>query len=249
MGKLGTKSVKVGGGSLPKSFSPGNHECKINEVRLKRPPFAKQGEVQYYIEMDLETAPIAGLEGFLIDSKDESKGRYLGQTGRVKSSEWPYKDSSWQGKTWDMNEEIMKFIKSLCITMKSDWMDKADGVYDTIEDLVEAFNNEAPFKDVMFAWCIGGQQVQGDDGYPKYYMHLPKYTKGSELFTLADDDDSILIYDKALHLKVKGGAPATVTSFPATPANGDALFAPAADDNEDPFAPSDDDNEDPFAPE
>lgn len=251
MGKIGTKEVKVGGGSLPKTFIPGNHTCKINTMRLDRPAFAKNGEEMYYIVMDLETKPLGGAyEGFFIDKDDESKGRYLGQTGRLKTSQWPYKDSEYNGKKWDMVDEIIKFLKSVCIEMGSDWMDKADGKYDTIEEMVKAFNNDAPFKDIYFAWCIGGQQIQGDDGYPKYYMHLPKFSRGTKLFTLENDEADLLEYDKAIHLNIKGGTPVTVNTFGTDEDEDDnPLFAaPGADEDEDPFAPTEaDGDEDPFA--
>ena len=249
MGKIGTKDVKVGGGALSKTFMPGNHTCKINNIRLDRPAFAKDGEDMYYLVLDLETESLGeSFEGFFIDKDDESKGRYLGQTGRIKTSQWPYKDSEWQGKTWSMVDEIIKFLKSICITMDSDWMDKADGKFDTIEQMVEAFNKQAPFKDTFFAWCIGGQQVPGDDGYPKYYMHLPKFSRGSKLFTSVDDDADLLEYDKALHLQVKGEAPVTVKNFGTDDEDGDGpLFEGADEDDEDPFAAIEGDDEDPFA--
>jgi len=253
MGKIGTKDVKVGGGSLPKTFMPGNHTCKINNIRLDRPAFAKEGEEMYYIVMDLETESLGeGFEGFFIDKDDESLGRYLGQTGRIKTSQWPYKDSEWQGKKWSMVDEIIKFLKSICITMDSDWMDKADGKFDTIEEMVDAFNKKAPFKDIFFSWCIGGQQVAGDDGYPKYFMHLPKFSRGNKLFTSVEDDADLLEYDKALHLQIKGEAPVTVKNFGAeTSEEDDPLFAApgAEDDDEDPFAATGDEDEDPFAAE
>jgi len=249
MGKIGTKAVKVGGGALPKTFMPGNHTCKINNIRLDRPAFAKDGEDMYYLVLDLETESLGeSFEGFFIDKDDESKGRYLGQTGRIKTSQWPYKDSEWQGKTWSMVDEIIKFLKSICITMDSDWMDKADGKFDTIEQMVEAFNKQAPFKDTFFSWCIGGQQVPGDDGYPKYFMHLPKFSRGSKLFTSVDDDADLLEYDKALHLQVKGEAPVTVKNFGTDDEDGDGpLFEGADEDDEDPFAAIEGDDEDPFA--
>ena len=244
MGKIGTKEVKVGGGSLPKTFIPGNHTCKINSISLDRPKYAKDGEEMYSILMDLETEPIEGFEGFFIDSNNESLGRYTGQIGRVKSSQYAYKDSEWKGKSYSMIDEIIKFLKSLCIELKSDWMDDADGKYDTIEEMVDAFNKQAPFKGVFLSWCIGAQQIEGDNGYPKYFMYLPKYKAGFKLFT-AVGDSSLLPYDKALHLDVKGQAPATVQGF-GTDTNEDPLFAEVADDNDDPFA-VDTDDEDPFA--
>jgi len=248
MGKIGTKDVKVGGGALPKTFMPGNHTCKINNIRLDRPAFAKDGEEMYYLVLDLETEPLGeSFEGFFIDKDKEELGRYLGQTGRIKTSQWPYKDSEWQGKKWSMIDEIIKFLKSVCIEIGSDWMDKADGKFDTIEEMVDAFNKKAPFKDVFLSWCIGGQQVPGEDGYPKYFMHLPKFTRGSKLFTSVEEDGELLEYDKALHLQIKGEAPETVKNFGDDDEDGDGpLFETEDDDGEDPFAVTESEDEDPF---
>tara|TARA_R110001592_G_scaffold148167_6_gene372906 strand:- start:608 stop:1357 length:750 start_codon:yes stop_codon:yes gene_type:complete len=249
MGKIGTKDVKVGGGSTPKTFIPGNHTCKINGVRLDRPPFAKSGEEMYSIIMDLETEPLGGTyEGFFIDKDDESKGRHLGQTGRVKSSQWPHKNSEWNGKKFTMVDEIIKFIKSICEEINSDWADKADGKYDTIEDMVKAFNDEAPFKDVFLDWCVGGQQTTNDEGYPQYYMHIPKWKRGEKQFALSGDAQ-LMTYDKVLHLIVKGEAAKTVSNFAAGSAD-KTWDETNDDDDDDPFAVSSNaSDDDPFAAE
>jgi hypothetical protein len=248
MAGIGTKDVKVGGGSLPKSFAPGNHTCKINEIRLDRPPFAKPGEDMYSIVMDLETQPIENFEGFLIDKNDESKGRYLGQTGRVKSGKWPYKNSEWNGKKFNMVDEIVKFIKSICIEIDSDWCDKVDGKYGTIEEFVEAFNNDAPFKDIFLDWCIGGQQTTNDQGYPQYYMYLPKWQRGEKLFALPGDIN-VMPFDKTLHVDVKDGELKTVNSFESNEtSDDDDPFAVTNTDDDDPFAvDASNDDDDPFA--
>jgi len=251
MGKIGTKDVKVGGGALPKSFAPGNHTCKINGLRLDRPPFAKSGEDMYSIVMDLETEPLENFEGFFIDKTDESKGRYLGQTGRVKSSKWPYKNSEWNGKKYSMTDEIIKFIKTICIEIDSDWADKVDGKFETIEEFIEAFNNDAPFKDIFLSWCIGGQQTMNDAGYPQYFMHLPKWQRGEKLLALPEDVH-LMKFDKVLHVEVKGGEAKPLNTFDPESEAGkddDPLFENASTD-EDPFAVDAggaDADEDPFA--
>lgn len=237
MAGISTKNVKVGGGSLPKSFAPGNHICKINSIRLDRPPFAKQGEDMYSIVMDLETKPVENFEGFFIDKDDESKGRYLGQTGRVKSSKWPYKNSEWNGKKYEMVDEIIKFIKSLCIEIGSDWCDKVDDKYNTIEEFIDGFNADAPYKDVFLEWCIGGQQTTNAEGYPQYFMHLPKWQRGEKLVALPGDVN-IMQFDKVLHVEVKGGEPKPLNTFDPDSDAGkddDPLFDNASTD-EDPFA-------------
>jgi len=74
---------KEGGNGLPKTFAPGNHTLKINSVYLEEFKFI-DGAVHFM--MNMETEPIDGFEGFMIDKDDESKGHYAGQIGRVKAS-------------------------------------------------------------------------------------------------------------------------------------------------------------------
>lgn len=215
MGNIQTKHVKVGtGGKNPMSFTPGNRTCKINSITLDRPPFAKSGEVMYNIMMNLETKPIGnGFEGFFIDKDNESKGRYDGQVGRVKSSAFAYKDSEYKGKTFVMTDEILKFIKTISIAIGDpDWLDKADNKYKTIEKLVEGFNSDAPFKDVYLDWCIGGTQDTNEAGYPVYYMNLAKYESGYKQVA-PEGDAHVIPFNKELHIYVKNGQTAPVKEF------------------------------------
>ena len=68
-----TDDVKVGAGNLPKSFSPGNHTCKINSISLRWPEYMKKkNEKGYEVLLDIETKPIGeGFEGWLIDSMND----------------------------------------------------------------------------------------------------------------------------------------------------------------------------------
>ena len=76
---LSTKDVKTGeaGGGL-KTITPGQHKLKINSIELKRFSFMEQDQGYYFI-MNVETEPIDGFEGFMIDVNDPSKGNYAGK--------------------------------------------------------------------------------------------------------------------------------------------------------------------------
>ena len=249
-----TNDVKVGTGNLPKSFTPGNHICKINNISLRWPEYLKKkGEKAYEVVLDLETAPIGdSFEGWLIDSKNESGPRYLGQTGRIKTRKWPYKDGSWtgSGKTvkFDMVDDILKVIQLIEQECGTTFLVDTSGKFNTIEEIVEAFDKAQPFKDILLSWCIGGEEEVQENGHPKYYLALPKYTKGFKLFSKVGDT-SLLVFDKALHVEVKGGAK-PVNSFPAS---GGIATAGGADDlwdktsgDDDPFATDSSDDDDPF---
>ena len=88
---LSTTDLSTGSGSsgMPKTFGPGNHELKINSVRLDEFRFIENA---FHLMLEMETKPIEGFEGFMIDRNDESKGHYKGQIGRVKASQYAFAD-------------------------------------------------------------------------------------------------------------------------------------------------------------
>lgn len=224
---LVTDKVEVKkGGKLPKSFGPGNHVAKILHIECRQPIWLKPGEnPQYEIIMDLETAPIGGdFEGWFIDKNNEAKGKFLGQTGRVKSRQWPYKDGSWKnpktGKEviFDAVEDALVFIKMIEEECGTDFLVRTSGQFDTIEECVAGFNKEKPFKDVFFYWCIGGQAKMKDDGHFKYFMYLPKYETGFKLFAKEEDKSDVLPYDADRHVE-KEDEPKSVGKF--TPGDDD----------------------------
>ena len=247
-----TNNVKTGGGNLPKSFNPGNHVAKINGIFIRQPEYLKKkGEKGYEIIMDLETKPVGGeFEGWLIDEKDESKGRFLGQTGRVKTRKWPYKDGSWTGNgrtvTFNMVDDILEVIQTLENELGTDFLVRTSGQFDTIEEIVEGFNKDGCYKDKYLKWCIGGEGELKDNGHYKYYMFLPKIkrTEG-QLFAAEDKAENVVVFDEALHVE-KEEAPAQVESFGNNSDGGgaNALYEETSEE-EDPFA-VDADMEDPF---
>jgi hypothetical protein len=250
-----TNDVKVGAGNLPKSFSPGNHTAKINSISLRWPEYLKKkGEKAYEVVLDLETRPIGdSFEGWLVDKEQKDGPRVLGQTARVKTRKWPYKDGSWtgNGKTikFDMVLDILKVIQLLEEEAGSTFLKDTSDKFDTIEEIVEAFNKAQPFKDIYFKWCVGGEEEVSEEGFSKYYMFLPKFEKGYKLFANENNAQHILPYDKALHVESKGGAkPATpVNSFPAgAGAGGAGALWDAAGKDEDIFTIGDDGEDDVF---
>lgn len=240
MSGISTKEVSTGGGSLPKTFGPGNVKAKINSLRLSRPVFAKAGEKMYYLELDMETEPMgSGFEGFFIDKDNESLGRYLGQTGRIKSSQFPYKDSKNDaGKEFFLHIEVIKFLKRIEEECGTQYLDDNDGKFKTIEELVEKFNAAAPFKDTFLNWCLGGQKVMKDNKHYTYYLHIPKYEKGETTKHFVSDANIAMLtkYDAPIHLedKTKTTVVQGFTGGPAAPAATEvsAFQAPSVSDDE-----------------
>jgi hypothetical protein len=193
---LKTKEIaeKKSSGNLAKVIFPGQHKVKLNNLELKRFNFM-ESEGGYYLIMNIETEPIEGFEGFFIDPNDESKGRYEGQVGQVKTNKYFYKDNTLpSGVQISRDEEIIKQIKNICVeTDCLDWLVKADGKFDTIEDLVEGFNKAKPFADKYMNMTIGGKEYLNKQNHYNYDLFLPKYKKGFTLYESATKEKSNLL--------------------------------------------------------
>jgi hypothetical protein len=199
---LSTKNVKTeeAGGGL-KTITPGQHKLKINSIELKRFSFMEQDQGYYFI-MNVETEPIDGFEGFMIDVNDPSKGNYAGKVGQVKANKFFYKDGTTKGGIEIYRDtELMKQIKKICLaTNQAEWFEKADGKYDTIEAMVDGFNNDAPFKDVFLNITVAGKEYQKANGHIGYDMFLPKLSKGLVAMEAADAKLSkIMPFNEADH--------------------------------------------------
>lgn len=211
---LSTKEVKTGGGGLPKTIAPGQHNLKINSVELKRYSFMEKDN-GYYLILNVETEPIEGFEGFFIDVNDESKGRYAGQIGQIKTNAYYYKDGETKsGIKVNRDMEILKQLKNICIASdKESWFDKdADGKFDTVEDFVEGFNKAGITKDKLYKFCVAGKEFERNNGYTGYDLFLPKLTRGTVAFEAANSKISKVIpfNESTMHEKL---TPKEVNNF------------------------------------
>ena len=210
---LSTKDVKSEGqGGLAKTIAPGNHKLKINSIELKQYPFMVTDNA-YYLLLNVETEPIEGFEGFMIDQDDPSKGNYAGQVGAVKTNRFYYKDGQTKGGTKiERDQEILKMVKSLCEWLGTEtWFKKADNKYSTIEELVEGFNSDAPFKDVFADICVAGKEYYRNNGYIGFDLFIPKPAKGSAPIAVEKSAKPVITYSESEHLTK--AAPKEVTSF------------------------------------
>lgn len=193
-----TDLAKEGGSGLPKTISPGNHTLKINSIELEDFKFIDGAK---HLLMHVETEPIDGFDGFWIDKDDESKGRYAGQIGRVKASQYAFADGQTKsGIKIQRDRSILIFIQNLCKALdKNSWFVDQDNKHDSIEEFVQAFNDEAPFKDVYLDMCVAGKEYEGKSGYTNYDMWLPKGSKDG--YAYSAKGGNILTYNEAEHLK------------------------------------------------
>jgi len=199
---MGLSTTDLGngsGGGLPKTIAPGNHVLKINSVELEDFKFI---EGAAHLMLHVETSPIEGFEGFLLDKDDESKGRYTGQIGRVKASQYAFADGATKsGIKIQKDRSILIFLQNLSKTLGiNDWFIEQDGKHDTIEEFVLAFNKTAPFKDKYLEFCVAGKEYVDKKGYTNYDMYLPKSEKGKYAFGEVEEG-KVIKYDEGVHLK------------------------------------------------
>lgn len=195
---LSTTDLKEGGNGLPKTIAPGNHTLKINSVVLEDFKFIDGAK---HLMLNVETAPINGFEGFMIDKDNPDAGHYAGQIGRVKASQYAFADGKTKsGVEIQRDRSILVFIQNLCKALDTnDWFVAQDNKHDTIEEFVEAFNNDAPFKDKYLDMCVAGKEYEGKSGYTNYDMWLPKGSKDG--YAYAAKGGKVLAFNEIDHLK------------------------------------------------
>ena len=193
-----TDLTTEGGSGMPKTIAPGNHELKINSVRLDEFRFI---EGAYHLMMEMETKPIEGFEGFMIDRNDESKGHYEGQIGRVKASQYAFADGETKsGIKIQRDRSVLMFLKNLSTALGiTDWFAEQDNKHETIEDFVKAFNETAPYQDKYLHTCLAGKEYENKSGYIAYDCWFAKAQ--NRKYGYAPNAETVLPYDESKHLR------------------------------------------------
>ncbi len=214
---LSTKSLPAGSNNPSKTLLPGNKMCKINSINLEKFTF-KEGA--YNLMLHLESEDMGeDFDGFFVDKDDPTKGKYKGQIGRVRAGEYAFSDAVTRtGIEIKRDLEILKFIKNICIAADcEDWFNNQDEKYQSIEEFVEAFNAECPFKDKYINWCLAGKEYVNKAGYTNYDLFLPKFSKSKVPFESPNVTLSKLIqFNKSEHIRT---VKSTVSSFEPTDDN------------------------------
>jgi hypothetical protein len=209
-----TKNIPSGGGT-PKVIQPGTVECKINSITLDKVPY-KEGA--YNLSLNIESRPMGDdFEGFLIDKDNPDGGRYEGQIGRVRFSEWPYADGETKtGIKISRDIEIVKAIQNICKeTHSTEWLEAQDNKHETIEEFVMAFNSDKPFKDKFVKMCVAGREYMNKAGYMNFDLYLPRAGRGQVNMETVDREPSKLIaFDSEAH--IKKAKTESVASFSST---------------------------------
>lgn len=196
---LSTTDLGTGGSGMAKTIAPGNHTLKINSIELEDFRFIEGAK---HLILHVETEPIEDFEGFMIDKDDESKGRYEGQIGRIKASQYAFADGETKsGIKIQRDRSVMIFLQNLCNTLGiNDWFREQDGKHETIEDFVNAFSKNADYKNKFLEFCVAGKEYESKSGYTNYDMWLPK--SENKKYAMAEvEAGKVMTYDEAKHLK------------------------------------------------
>lgn len=197
MAKLTTK---VSEGSK-KVIEPGEVTAVIRNVKLDPSRFKPDG---YSIVLVIEGSDMGDkFEGFFIDKDNESLGRYKGQVGMVRTSEWPYADGiTKSGIVIERDTEMVKLLTKLCKELGClEWLAAQDDKHDTIEQLFNAFNIDKPYKDISIDFCLAGREYKNNKDYINYDLYLPKFSKFSVPFELAGKKAKLCKFDESIHIK------------------------------------------------
>jgi hypothetical protein len=203
-----------------KVLQPGDNIVELVGVKIETVPY-KEGA--YHVNLTVQGPDLGkDFEGFFLDVKDEKKGRYHGQVGRVRANEYPYADGETKtGIKVYRDNEMMKCVKNLCAaTNATTWFDAQDGKHDTIEQFIAQFDTDKPFKGKLIRMCIAGREYQNKQGYTNYDLFIPRPEKGSrgvyayESADVKPENSKVFKYNAAIHItKQKPKKTDTVTSF------------------------------------
>ena len=196
---LSTTDLGTGGSGMAKTIAPGNHTLRINSIALEDFTFIDGAK---HLVLNVETEPIEGFEGFLIDKDDESKGRHTGQIGRVKASQYAFADGETKsGIKIQRDRSILIFLQNLSKSLGvNDWFTAQNGKHETIEDFVKAFNDSKVYANIYLDFCIGGKEYMGKTGYTNYDMYLPKADRSTYAYG-EKGSSKVIAYNEATHMK------------------------------------------------
>lgn len=225
---LSTKDITVNpGGTKSKLIEPGINVCKILKVELEVPAFNRRA---YFVKLHLVTEDLGDdFDGFFIDKDNPDDGKYKGQVGRVRFSQYAFMDNTTKsGVKIDRDLAMMKALLSLCKELGcEDWFNAQDNKHETIEDLYDQFNADAPYEGIYLRFCIASQQYWNKEGYKNHDLFLPKAGNGKVNFEFAEKEESKLLdYNEKEHLlEPKNSNPKAEATSPTPKSNlGDTPF-------------------------
>lgn len=219
---LSTKNIKTES-KVSKTLNPGNVAARIYDLQL----IPGYNADSYHLVLHLESAPLGDdFEGFFIDKDDQSKGRFQGQIGRVKYSQYAFEDKTLpSGAVVNRDQNILKAL--IAIAKSLGLNEQLDGITaETIEDFVAKAKDIFTDSETGYLYlCLGGRAYTDKAGYTKYDLHLAKYKDGKYAFSSLDNKDNVVVFNQKDHIiaeKKKDSEP--VNEFEPAESNDDFSF-------------------------
>jgi len=195
--------------ATPKTLQPGNTKITIRKIFLEEFPYSKAEGISYNLKLECVGEDLGeSFVGFFIDKDKESLGRHKGQVGTIRATQWAFEDKIIAARDINISRdvEIVKFLTNLAAaTGCQAWMKENDGVFGTIEEFVNAFNAEAPYKEVVLDVCLSGKEYENKGGYTNHDLFFPKFSKEGIPFADPESDQAarVLVFDATKHVIAK----------------------------------------------
>lgn len=219
---LSTSGMSAGSGKEKPVIGPGNQVVKINSITFDVTPYAADA---FNIMLHVESEPIEGeFQGFLVDPNDPNSPRYAGQVGRVRFSQYAYKDAILpNGNEISRDTEVMKAM--IFLSEQIGKRTELDAIQaSTIEEFMLKCNAVLSGPTFMNV-CLGTREWENKDGYINNDLYLPKLSKaGIPLEALGVENSRLITYnvnDKNHYRPVIVKEVPVTNAFEPAPASGD----------------------------
>lgn len=190
-----------------KGIVPGNYEVKINKVELWEEYWKPNDGLFLVFKMETRK-PSPDFEGYPIDSENPDGPKHEGLVGNVQFSTYAYttKYVPYKGKTVERDIAMLEDLFRMCVELDCvDWFKEAQGKYPTIQEWVEAFNKDMPYKDKYLKVCIRGDQYINKEGKLRTTLSFAKYEKVNDkyinAFASVNSKKDIILYSEEKHFK------------------------------------------------
>lgn len=198
---LSTKDLQVvSSGKTPKTLKPGNVVAKINGITLAP---QKSNPDALFLVLNLEGEDQGPeFEGFLYNADKPELGRAKGQVGRVKFSQYSYRDmTTKKGYQVKRDDQILRDVVALAEALGvRDQLDQIQAA--TIEDFATAASKVLNNGKFLY-WCVGGAAYMKDNGNKDYTLYLPKYDRNvtTANFASLENKAAVTPFNQAVHVQ------------------------------------------------
>ena len=194
---LSTSGMSAGSGKEKPVLEPGNQVVKINKITFDKTPYDADA---YNVTLHVEGEPMEGdFQGFLVDVNKPDGARYKGQVGRVRASQYAYKDATLpSGAEVKRDNEVMRIMIFIAEQIgKRAELDLIQA--NTIEEFMSACNPVLSGP-TYYNVCLGSREWENTAGYMNNDLFLPKRNKGNvplESLDVEDGSSKLITYDSS----------------------------------------------------